>query len=66
MSSAAVIAGMTATVVATIALAGFSSRVARTTGRLLRRGPLGARLVERLGDLRGVPVGGLVPRAWPG
>ena len=32
MSSAAVIAGMTATVVATIALAGFSSRVARTTG----------------------------------
>ena len=32
MSSAAVIAGMTATVVATIALAGYSSRVARTTG----------------------------------
>ena len=32
MNTAAVIAGMTATVVATIVLAGFSSRVARTTG----------------------------------
>jgi Na+(H+)/acetate symporter ActP len=32
MNDAAVIAGMTATVVATIALAGYSSRVARTTG----------------------------------
>ncbi|HYN56174.1 MAG TPA: cation acetate symporter [Motilibacterales bacterium] len=32
MSSAAAIAGMTATVVATIVLAGFSSRLARTTG----------------------------------
>jgi cation/acetate symporter len=32
MNNAAVIAGMTATVVATIALAGFSSRIARTTG----------------------------------
>ncbi len=61
MSSAAVIAGMTATVVATVALAGYSSRVARTTGDFYVACPLGAGLVERRRHLRGVPVGRVVP-----
>ena len=61
MSSAAVIAGMTATVVATIALAGVQLAGRPHDRRLLRRRPLGAGLVERLGDLRGVPVGRVVP-----
>ena len=66
MSSAAVIAGMTATVVATIALAGFSSRVARTTGDFY----VAARSVpawwNASRDLRGVPVGAPPSSGWRG